>query len=65
MVEIEITPFELAFEEIKKEFPGDYALQQIHMARKILSREAEEKGMGFIEYIKSEVRRIKKEKEGG
>jgi hypothetical protein len=39
--------------EIEKEFPHDHALQQIHMARKILAKEAESKGMTYLEYIKS------------
>ena len=39
--------------EIEKEFPHDEALQQVHIARKILSQEAKEKGMGFFEYMRS------------
>jgi len=39
--------------EVKKEFPQDKALQQIHIARKILAKEAELKGMSYLEYIKS------------
>lgn len=27
--------------EVKKEFPEDYALQQVHIARKIIAKEAE------------------------
>jgi len=38
---------------VEKEFPDDPALQQVHLARKILSREAKEKGMSFIEYVNS------------
>ena len=37
----------------KKEFPGDWALQQVHIARKILAREAELAGMDYIDYIRS------------
>jgi len=40
-------------ETVKAEFPNDPALQQIHIARKILAKEAELKGMTFPEYIKS------------
>jgi flagellar basal body P-ring protein FlgI len=44
-------------EEIKKmvieEFPDDPALQQIHMARKIIAKEAENEGLDYLEYIKS------------
>ena len=39
-------------EKVKKEFPDDPALQQVHIARKILSKEAENKGLNFFEYIK-------------
>ncbi|MCK5056543.1 MAG: hypothetical protein KAT34_07805 [Candidatus Aminicenantes bacterium] len=39
--------------EVEKEFPYDDALQQVHIARKILSREAKQKGMGFFEYMRS------------
>jgi len=38
--------------EIELEFPNDIALQQIHIARKILSREAEIKGLKYLDYIK-------------
>ena len=33
------------------DFPNDPALQQVHIARKILSREAEKEGLSFGEYI--------------
>jgi hypothetical protein len=39
--------------EVEKEFPGDPALQQVHIARKIISKEAELKGMDFFDYIQS------------
>ena len=39
--------------EIEREFPDDMALQQVHLARKIISREAKEKGQSFFEYIRS------------
>jgi hypothetical protein len=38
---------------IEEEFPEDPALQQIHIARKIIAKEAELKGLSFFEYIKS------------
>jgi len=42
-------------EEIKKEmeheFPNDMALQQVHIARKILAKEAELKGISYFDYI--------------
>jgi len=44
-------------EEIKKvveeEFPNDPALQHVHIARKIIAKEAELEGLSFLEYIKS------------
>jgi len=39
-------------EEVKKEFPNDDALQNIHVARKIISKEAKERGLSYLEYIK-------------
>lgn len=43
-------------EEIRKaiedEFPEDPALQQVHIARKMIAKEAESKGLSFIEYVK-------------
>jgi predicted HTH domain antitoxin len=35
---------------MKKEFPRDWALQQVHIARKILEKEAELAGMTLGEY---------------
>lgn len=46
---------------VEKEFPEDPALQQVHIARKILADEAREKGLSYLAYIKS-LRR--KEKHG-
>lgn len=37
---------------IEEEFPDDPALQQVHIARKIIAKEAELEGLSFIEYIK-------------
>ena len=37
---------------IEKEYPEDYALQQVHIARQIVRREAELNEMGFGEYVK-------------
>jgi hypothetical protein len=44
--------------EIEREFPNDLALQQVHVARKILAREAELKGMKYLDYIKSITKNI-------
>lgn len=38
--------------EIEHEFPNDFALQQVHIARKIIAKEAEKKGLSYLEYIK-------------
>jgi len=38
---------------VEEEFPDDPALQQVHIARKIIAKEAELKGLSFLEYIKS------------
>ena len=38
---------------VRQEFPDDPALQQVHVARKILAKEAELRGSSFLEYIKS------------
>lgn len=48
---------------IEKEFPDDLALQQIHIARKIIAKEAELEGMSFLEYVKSQ--RIKQNNHHG
>jgi len=45
---------------IEKEFPADTALQQIHIARKIIAKEAESKGLSYLEYIKLLGRKFKK-----
>ena len=38
---------------VEAEFPEDPALQQVHIARKIIAREAESEGLSFLEYVKS------------
>jgi len=38
--------------EIEIEFPNDFALQQVHIARKIIAKEAEIKGLTYFEYMK-------------
>ncbi len=44
---------------IEQEFPNDIALQQIHIARKIIAREAEMKGLKYLDYIKILTKDIK------
>jgi hypothetical protein len=38
-------------EKIEQEFPGDPGLQQIHIARYLISQETKEKGLNLQEYI--------------
>ena len=38
--------------EIEPEFPNDLALQLVHIARKIIAKKAEKKGLKFLDYIK-------------
>jgi hypothetical protein len=44
---------------VEKEFPEDPALQQVHIARKIIAKEAELEGLGFLEYVKLLRREVK------
>ncbi|MBW2039072.1 MAG: hypothetical protein JRI46_05660 [Deltaproteobacteria bacterium] len=37
---------------VEKEFPDDPALQQVHIARKIIAKEAQLEGLSFFEYLK-------------
>ena len=45
--------------DVEREFPNDFALQQVHIARKLLAEEAKEKGVNFWEYIKMQVKEAK------
>ncbi|HUS04318.1 MAG TPA: hypothetical protein VMY79_02145 [Dehalococcoidia bacterium] len=38
---------------IEEEFPNDPALQHVHLARKIIAKEARLEGLSFLGYIKS------------
>jgi hypothetical protein len=38
---------------IRDEFPGDEALQQVHLARAFLQQKAADKGMTLAEYVRS------------
>ena len=44
---------------VEQEFPEDPALQQIHIARKIIAKEAELNGITFFEYIKSSRKQVR------
>jgi len=37
---------------VENEFPEDPALQQVHIARKIIAKEAQLEELSFLEYIK-------------
>ena len=37
---------------VEREFPDDPALQQVHIARKLIAKEAELEGLSFLQYIK-------------
>jgi hypothetical protein len=55
-----ITTFVDSFKGIvEEEFPEDPALQQIHVARKIIAKEAELKGLTFFECIKTIKKQVK------
>jgi hypothetical protein len=38
---------------VASEFPNDPALQQIHIAQRLIARQAESRGMTIPEYIRS------------
>ena len=52
MAEITEKEREMIRKRVEAEFPNDPALQQVYIARKIIAREAELEGFGFIEYVK-------------
>ena len=39
-------------DDVRREFPEDPAMQRVHLARRILSKEAELEGMSFLEYVR-------------
>lgn len=52
MTEIPEGELEAIRRTVEEEFPHDPALQQVHVARKIISREAEVNGMRYFDYVK-------------
>jgi len=44
---------------VENEFPEDPALQQVHIARKIIAKEAQLEGLTFFEYVKLLGKRVK------
>ncbi|MCK4386151.1 MAG: hypothetical protein KAW52_07805 [candidate division Zixibacteria bacterium] len=55
------TEIEEIRKQVEKEFPEDPALQEVHIARKFIAKEAELAGMSYIEFI----RLWKKQKDAG
>ena len=53
MGELKETDIKKIKKMVEEEFPNDPALQQVHIARKIIAKEAELKGLSFLEYVKS------------
>jgi hypothetical protein len=49
---------------VEEEFPEDPALQQIHIARKIIAKEAELKGLSFFEYVRSSGKQFRRSQGG-
>ena len=58
MAKIAEKEMEMIRKRVEAEFPNDPALQQVHVARKIIAREAELEGLSFLEYIKSLGKRV-------
>jgi len=46
--------------DVEADFPFDHALQQVHIARKIISKEAQKRNQTFFEYINSSEKRLLK-----
>ena len=44
---------------VEKEFPDDPALQQVHIARKLIAQEAAQEGVGVLDYIRRLPKRVK------
>ncbi len=51
MVNMQKKEMEEITQAIEREFPEDPALQQIHIARKMIACEAEFEGLGYFEYL--------------
>ena len=61
---VKLSPGELKEirDKVKSEFPNDPALQEVHFARKVLAREAENSGQSFLEYVKAEAKKVQRRK---
>ncbi len=58
MAKIAEKEMEMIRKRVEAEFPNDPALQQVHIARKIIAREVELEGFSFLEYVKSLGKRV-------
>ncbi len=58
MVELTEQDKQEIIKAVEAEFPNDPALQQVHIARRILAREAELSGMSLYNYLKQIAREI-------
>lgn len=58
MAKIAEKEMEMIRKRVEAEFPNDPALQQVHIARKIIARESELEGFSFLEYVKSLGKRV-------
>ena len=61
-IKIKKEKMEKIIKEVEREFPNDFALQEVHIARRVLEEEAKEKGMDVVDYIKY-LRNVKKKDE--
>ena len=59
MIKIKEKDIQKITKMVEQEFPEDPALQQIHIARKIIAKEAEHAGLSYLEYIKSLGKRVR------
>ena len=59
MIKIKEKGIEELKRAVEKEFPDDPALQQVHIARKIIAKEARLEGSSFFEYVKLFGKRVK------
>jgi len=64
MIKLKEKEIEEIRKEVEEEFPDDPALQQVHIARKILVKEAKLEKLSFLEYIKLLEKRVKDVKYG-
>lgn len=59
MIKLKEKEIEEIRKEVEEEFPDDPALQQVHIARKILVKEAKLEKLSFLEYIRLLGKRVK------